>query len=111
MSRSKLLEGAAMAITGRTLPQPRSAAALALLAAVLVSGGVAAETGRPPAKISEEQAVQAALKVLPGKITDISIEKKRGKSLYVVEVVSEKDGAETDVLVDPETGQVVGMDR
>ena len=87
------------------------AAAVILGGLGLPSAGVMAQTSRPPAKISEEQATQAALRALPGKVTDITIEKKRGKNVYVVEVVSEKDGAETDVLVDLESGQVVGLDR
>ena len=63
------------------------------------------------AKISKEQATQAALQALPGKVTDVTIEKKRGKTVYVIEIVSEKDGAETDVLIDMTSGAVLGMDH
>jgi hypothetical protein len=54
----------------------------------------------PHAKISEEQAEQAALKDIPGEVTDVTVENKRGRMVYVIEVVAQKDGAETDVLVD-----------
>jgi uncharacterized membrane protein YkoI len=62
-------------------------------------------------KISSEQATRAALEALPGKVTDVTIEKKRGKTVYVIEIVAEKDGAETDVLVDMDSGKVLGLDR
>ena len=83
-----------------------------------VGAAAAAETKDSPvvrrptcAKISKEQATQAALQALPGKVTDVTIEKKRGKTVYVIEIVSEKDGAETDVLIDMTSGAVLGMDH
>jgi uncharacterized membrane protein YkoI len=67
----------------------------------------AAATG---AKISREQATQAALAELPGEVTDVTIERKRGKMVYVIEIVAKKNGAETDVLVDMDSGKVLGME-
>jgi uncharacterized membrane protein YkoI len=61
-------------------------------------------------KITQEQASEIALKVVPGKVTDIAIEKKRGRKVYVVEIVAEKGGVETDVLVDIESGKVLGTE-
>jgi uncharacterized membrane protein YkoI len=81
---------------------------------------VAAETGKSlaaaqgvnaPGIISKEQATQAALQALPGKVTDVTVEKKRGKNVYVIEIVGDKDGAETDVLIDMASGAVLGMDH
>ena len=65
----------------------------------------------PGAKITKGEAMQAALKTLPGKVTDVTVERKKGKQVYVIEIVAEKDGSETDVLVDMETGAVLGIDR
>jgi uncharacterized membrane protein YkoI len=65
----------------------------------------------PGAKVTREQATQAALQALPGKVTDVTIEKKHGKTVYVIEIVAEKDGAETDVLVDMASGAVLGMEH
>jgi uncharacterized membrane protein YkoI len=62
-------------------------------------------------KISEQQAKQIAVKALPGEITDATMEKKLGKMVWVIEIVAEKGGAETDVLVDMESGRVLGMER
>ena len=62
-------------------------------------------------KISQQQATQAALQALPGKVTDVTIEKKRGKNVYVIEIVADKDGEETDVLVDMTSGAVLGVEH
>lgn len=67
------------------------------------------ETQAPAKKISEDEAKAIALKYLPGKVTDIAIEKKRGRNVYVVEIMSEKSG-EKDVLVDLVSGKVLGME-
>lgn len=62
-------------------------------------------------KISKEQATQNALMALPGTVTDVTIEKKHGKNVWVIEIVAAKDGAETDVLIDMNSGVVIGMDH
>jgi uncharacterized membrane protein YkoI len=70
-----------------------------------------AEPAGPVGKISKDQATQVALAALPGKVTDATIERKRGKNVWVIEIVSDKDGGETDVLVDMDSGKVIGFDR
>ena len=61
------------------------------------------------AKITSEQASAIALKAVPGKLTGVTVEKKRGKNVYVVEIMSVTSG-ETDVLVDPVSGKVLGTE-
>ena len=61
------------------------------------------------AKITSEQASAIALKAIPGKVTSVTIEKKLGKNVYVVEIMSETQG-ETDVFVDLVSGKVIGTD-
>jgi Peptidase propeptide and YPEB domain len=63
----------------------------------------------PVAKVTSEQAVEIALKVFPGKATSVKIERKRGKNVYTVEVMTATAG-EKDVFVDIESGEVVGTD-
>jgi uncharacterized membrane protein YkoI len=63
------------------------------------------------AKISEEQAKQAALQAVPGEVTDTGVEKKLGKMVYVIEIVARNGGVETDVLVDMDSGKVLGVER
>ncbi len=65
----------------------------------------------PVAKISGKQATEIALKKVPGKANSVSVERKRLKNVYVVEVIEKGSGAEVDVFVDIETGEVVGTDR
>jgi len=63
----------------------------------------------PVAKVSGDQATQIALKTIPGDPTSVKIERKRGKNVYVVEIMT-KDKGEKDVFVDIESGDVVGTD-
>ena len=67
-------------------------------------------TGAVP-RISQEQATENALKVLPGKITDVTQERKRGKTVWVIEIVADKDGSENDVLVDMNSGAMLAVER
>ena len=59
--------------------------------------------------ITEEEAVQIALKKVNGKVTDIEIERKKGHEVYAVEI--DDDGDEVDVFVDVKTGEIVGTER
>jgi uncharacterized membrane protein YkoI len=68
-----------------------------------------AERAPAGAKITKEQATKVALEHIPGKVTDVTIERKRGKNVYVVEIQSPDQG-EKDVFVDMESGKVVGTD-
>ena len=85
--------------------------ALALAALLFPMVAVAQTTPQPESapKISTEQAKAAALKVVPGRVTSVVIEKKQGKNVYVVEIVP-RGGGEKDVFVDIETGQVLGTE-
>jgi hypothetical protein len=60
------------------------------------------------AKITVENAKKIALQRVPGKVTDVTIERKKGKNVYVVEI--QTDGREVDVFVDTQTGEIVGTD-
>jgi uncharacterized membrane protein YkoI len=74
-------------------------------------GPVAQAVSPNDVKISEQQAKQIAIEAVPGEITDATIEKKLGKMVWVIEIVAQKGGAETDVLVDMESGKVLGTER
>jgi uncharacterized membrane protein YkoI len=79
-----------------------------LLAVLLLAPAMAA--AQPAGtKITKEQATKVALEQVPGKVTDVTIEKKRGKNVYVVEILSPDQG-EKDVLVDMESGKVLGTE-
>lgn len=63
----------------------------------------------PTPKVSTEQAKAAALKAVSGRVTSVVIEKKQGKNVYVIEIMT-RSGGEKDVFVDIDTGQVVGTE-
>ena len=62
----------------------------------------------PVAKISAAEATKIALERMPGKATDVKIERKLGKNVYVVEIQTSR--GEKDVFVDIESGKIVGTD-
>jgi uncharacterized membrane protein YkoI len=69
------------------------------------------QTVAPVAKISSAEAQKIALKTVPGRVTSMKIERLGKYNVYAVEIIAAKDGVETDVFVDIETGKVVGTDR
>jgi uncharacterized membrane protein YkoI len=75
----------------------------------LVPAMAAAHAQSSVAKITEAQAMKIALEQIPGKVTDVKIERKRGKNVYVVEIQT-PDGGEKDVFVDIVSGKIVGTD-
>lgn len=82
----------------------------ALLAVLLLPAMVTAEPARKTgAKITPEEASKIALERIPGNVTDVTIERKRGKEVYVVEIQTPNEG-EKDVLVDIKTGRIIGTE-
>lgn len=86
----------------------RAVALAALLFPGIAMAQVTAQSAPTP-KITEEQAKVAALKVVPGIVTSVVIEKKKGKHVYVVEIAP-RGGGEKDVFIDLDTGQVLGTE-
>jgi len=60
-------------------------------------------------KISDEKAMKIALRTVPGEVMAVEVERKFGKETIVVEVIAE-DGTETDVIIDVQTGAVLGTE-
>lgn len=63
----------------------------------------------PVAKVTGAEATKIALERIPGKVTEVKIERKKGKNVYVVEIQTPNQG-EKDVFVDIESGNIVGTD-
>jgi len=83
---------------------------IGLLAILLLPVIAAAEPSRKTgAKISPEEASKIALEKVPGNVTEVTIERKRGKQVYVVEIQTPDEG-EKDVLVDIKTGRIIGTE-
>jgi uncharacterized membrane protein YkoI len=88
---------------------------LAVVLAPAISGaqerrqpGRGTERTAPVPKITEEQATKIALERIPGEVTEVKIERKRGKHVYAVEIQTPK--GEKDVFVDIQTGEIVGIE-
>lgn len=69
------------------------------------------KTVAPIAKVDGLKATEIALKKVPGKANSIKIERLGKRNCYAVAITADKDGAELDVFVDIETGEVVGTDN
>ena len=94
----------------RSSARPTRRLLFAFCAALALAGQANAQASKPAtSKISADEAKAIALKTMPGKVTDVAIEKKLGKTVYVVEIMTPKNG-ERDVFVDMQTGEVVGSD-
>jgi len=59
-------------------------------------------------QISLDDARNIALSVVSGEVTEIEYQKINGKMFYDVEITH--DGMETDVQIDPRTGEIVSME-
>jgi hypothetical protein len=64
---------------------------------------------RPVLRVTKEEARAKALAAMQGEVTAVDLERKRGRVFWVVEMQTPK-GDEIDVLVDVESGEVVGVD-
>lgn len=65
----------------------------------------------PVRKISDEKASEIARKAVPGEVMDVAVERKLGAKRLVVEVISDEDGGEVDVIIDMESGEVLGTEK
>ncbi len=65
----------------------------------------------PVRKVSDEQAAEIARATVQGEVMDIAVERKLGAKRLVVEVIADADGAEIDVIIDMETGEVLGTEN
>lgn len=68
-------------------------------------------SGSPVRKVSDDEAKEIARRTVPGTVIDLEVERKLGAERIVVEVIADADGAETDVIIDMETGEVVGVEK
>jgi len=61
------------------------------------------------AKITEDEAINAALEKVPGTVNEIELEVENGTVVYEIKVLS-TDGTEQEVIVDAQTGEVLKVD-
>jgi len=97
--------------------RPGAAPAPSVAPSVIPSAAAPSRTPSPKpsssasaAPTGEEQAKAVALARVPGTVTDIALETRAGKQVYVVEIQPSGGGAETDVVVDAATGAVIAVE-
>ncbi len=101
-------------VYGRTLPLEHLVAGSTAplnVKPIPTTQSTAKHSAKDSKRISEDEAVRIALNAVPGDVTDVGIEKKLGANRYVVEVLAKEDGAETDVIIDMETGKVLTTEK
>ena len=101
-------------VYGRTLPLEHlvgGSTAPLNVKPMATTQSTAKHSAKDSKRISEDEAVRIALNAVPGDVTDVGIEKKLGANRYVVEVLAKEDGAETDVIIDMETGKVLTTEK
>jgi uncharacterized membrane protein YkoI len=108
MKRTMMISAAIGFFTTLGLAQANEPSAMGAPFATLVQAGNAAKGAKV---ISEDEAKKIALKAVPGKITDVQIEKKKGENMYVVEVQPAKGGKEVDVVIHMVTGKVMAIEN
>ncbi len=84
------------------------------LAGLILAGGLlgsvtaqtAAEATGEATGLTEAQVIEIALAEVPGEVTEVELEQRRGKSFYEIEVTA-TDGTETEMKINAETGEIM----
>lgn len=71
-----------------------------------VAGMVSAQTVAEATGLTEEQVIEIALTEIPGEVTEIEQETRRGNSVFEVEILG-ADGNETEILIAADTGEIM----
>lgn len=84
-------------------------AATGLALAVAIAGMVSAQTASDTTGLTEQQIIGIALVEVPGEVTDIEQERRRGQQVYEVEVLG-TDGIEMELYIAADTGEILKVE-
>ncbi|EEE45316.1 PepSY domain-containing protein [Roseibium alexandrii] len=73
-------------------------------------GAVAAQTATSPTALTEAQAIEIALKEVPGTVQETEFEREDGKEIFEVEIVT-ADGVEMEVEIDAASGTILEIEQ
>jgi len=80
------------------------------LAGLVLAGGIAgmvsAQSVADSTGLTEEQVIEIALMEVPGEVTEVELERHRGRQVFEVEIMTE-DGNETELKIAAETGEIL----
>lgn len=71
-----------------------------------LAGMVSAQSVADATGLTEEQVIEIALIEVPGEVTEVELESRRGAQFYEVDILSE-DGTEVEVKIAAETGDIL----
>ena len=71
-----------------------------------IAGSVTAQSAAVATGLTEEQIIEIALLEVPGEVTEVELERKRGTQFYEVEILGE-DGVEMEVHIAAEDGDIL----
>jgi uncharacterized membrane protein YkoI len=77
-----------------------------LILASGITGMVSAQSAALSTGLTEAQVIEIALLEVPGEVTEVELEQKRGQQVYEVEILA-ADGTEMEVKVAADTGDVL----
>ncbi|RXZ82107.1 hypothetical protein EBB07_12345 [Paenibacillaceae bacterium] len=82
---------------------------VAIVAFAVIGGTGAAFASGAVSYIGTDKAAKAALKEVPGTVTEVEFEHKNGKAYYEVEVQKKDSREDTDVYIDAISGKVLAV--
>jgi uncharacterized membrane protein YkoI len=74
-----------------------------------IAGMVSAQSAADATGLTEEQIIAIALTEVPGDVTDVELERERGKRIYEVEIRTQ-DGTEMEVEIAADTGDILRVE-
>lgn len=86
---------------------------LSALTGLIAAGGVAtmvsAQTVAEQTGLTEAEVIEIALTEVPGEVTEVEMEERRGNSYFEVEILAE-DGTEMEVKIAADTGDILKVE-
>lgn len=84
--------------------------AAAAFSSLILAGGfagmVSAQSAAEATSLTEEQIIEIALNEVPGDVTEVELEERRGHQIYEVEILT-ADGNETELRIAAESGDIL----
>ncbi len=74
-----------------------------------ITGMVSAQSAADQTGLTKEQIIEIALLEVPGEVTEIEQERRRGKSIFEVEVLG-SDGNEMEIYIAADTGEILKVE-
>lgn len=71
-----------------------------------LAGMVSAQSAAQATGLTEQQVIEIALSEVPGQVTEVELERERGKQVYEVEILTQ-DGTERELKIAADTGDIL----